>query len=165
MASLSALWRWATEQRAASLGICAAVVAVGVLLIAIGEVAEWGWTRLIGAGLISIGSVLAGVLVGWSEPVRPRIADALRHWSRALVLVLAAIIVAPLLAGLLLGLGGMVTDDASDDVLLLVVGIAIIVLMLAITAVTVWLALSLALRSLGRSPAEQNGATNGQEEA
>jgi hypothetical protein len=97
--------------------------------------------------------------------VRPRIADALRHWSRALVLVLAAIIVAPLLAGLLLGLGGMVTDDASDDVLLLVVGIAIIVLMLAITAVTVWLALSLALRSLGRSPAEQNGATNGQEEA
>jgi hypothetical protein len=163
MSSLSTLWRRATENRTASVSACAAVVALGVVLIAVGEVLDWGWTRLIGAGVISVGSVLAGVLIGWSEPIRPRIAGLLRQWSRAIVWLLTAIMVAPLLVGLLVAFGGIA--NGADDWLLLGLGVLIVALMLGVTGVTVWLAVSLALRGVTKTTGANGARANGEEDA
>jgi hypothetical protein len=151
MDAVKTIWVRAMANRPLSLGVSAAVVVFGILLIAIGEVLEWGWTRLIGAGIISFGAVAFGVIVGWSDPVRPRVATALRGWSRGIVLLLTLIMVAPLFVGYLLSFGGLIVGGSGDDWWVLLLGVLIIVFLLGVTAATVAVALTLALQGLNET--------------
>jgi hypothetical protein len=163
MAALARLWNQALERRPMALGLCAAVVVLGVLLIAIGEVLEWGWTRLIGAGAISTGAVLFGVLLGWSDPLRPRVASVLRSWRRGIVLILTAIMILPLFIGLLLSFGGLIFGGADGNWYLLLLGILFVVLMLGISAATVAAALALALQGLDETGGTTSTRSNGRD--
>ncbi|MEX2425543.1 MAG: hypothetical protein WD401_02155 [Thermomicrobiaceae bacterium] len=165
MTTLVTLWNQATERRFRSALIGLGVILSGVVLIAIGAVVEWGWTRLIGAGAISLASVFVGALVGWSDPVRPRIAAVFSSWSRILLALLAFVMMAPLFIGLLALFGGLFVALDDTSWLSLFAGTVITLFLLIITLLTVALALPLAFRGLRKSSAEVPSDSNGQDES
>ncbi len=165
MASLATIWGRATANRKVSLPGCLAFVALGVLIIAVGEVQDWGWTRIVGATVISIGSIAAGALIGWSDPVRPRITYLISSWGKAIVAILTLIIVGPMLIALVVAFGGLIVGGAEADTGLMLIGVLIAVLLLGITLVTVASAFSLAMRGLWRSRPDEAGETNGRHSA
>lgn len=162
MGRLTAIWTHATTNRPLWLTLSAGLVVLGVLLIADGEIQGWGWTRLIGAGVITVGSILFGVLVGWSDPVRPRITSTLYQLRKLIAVLLAVIMIVPLLVGLIVGVFGTVAGGEAGWTVTLT-GLILTLLLLALSAGTAGLALVQALRGLDRSIPEQNGHADGQE--
>lgn len=157
MNTLNAMWARLAQNRSASIGTGLGVVALGVLLIGIGESNGWGWTRILGAGVISLAAALVGSLIGWSDPVAPGFRRALSAWKQVIIVLLTLIIAGPLLAGMLALLGSAMVG-ASIAWFQLALGVLITVFLFAITLATVVTAASLALRSAGRSVDET--ATN-----
>jgi hypothetical protein len=152
------------NRRAAMIAVSVAIFA-GVALIAVGEVLEWGWTRLIGAGIISLAAVLLGALLGWSEPLRPRLANVVASWATLLVTVLALIVVVPLLFGFIAMLGGMIVRAASVTWHLLLAGVAITLLFFGLAVLATLLGLSSAFEGLRTThPESENGDLRGSDE-
>jgi hypothetical protein len=140
-----------------------AVVLAGVGLIAIGAVLDWGWTRLPGAGLISVASVLIGALAGWSAPIRPRIAAIFASWSRVLIALLALVMVAPLILALVTLFVGTIVSGSETSWSLLLAGLAITIVLLSITLATVAIALQLTYRGLWRTSSPDSSESNGRD--
>jgi hypothetical protein len=131
------MWNTAIRYRKPAVAAALGLVASGVLLIAIGEFLDWGWTRLVGAGIISMSAVAAGTLVGWSDPSRPRIAHVFVSWKGIAVALLAVIIVAPMFAGLVSILGGVILSGTGVEWYLLLSGVFIILFLLVVSLITV----------------------------
>jgi hypothetical protein len=163
LSSLTTIWNQAANNRVASVLGSLVVVALGVVLIAVGEVLDWGWTRLIGAGVISIAAVIAGVLIGWSDPLRPGVLKVLASWKRSIVIVLTLIMVAPLFAGLVMLLGGAIVGGTGTDWYLVLSGVLLTLLLLALTVVTVVAAVKLAFDGLTKTQSEGTTSTNGRD--
>jgi hypothetical protein len=138
-------------------------VAMGVALIAVGEVLDWGWTRLIGAGVISIAAVMAGVLIGWSDPLRPGVLTVMASWKRLIFIVLTFIMVAPLFAGLIMLMGGAIVGGTGTDWYLVLSGVLLTLLLLALTLVTIIAAVKLAFEGLAKTRADDTFSSDGQD--
>lgn len=165
MSTLVSLWNQATERRFRSVVFGLGVVCVGVLLIAVGAIVEWSWTRIIGAGIISMASVFVGALVGWSDPVRPQIAALFLSWSRTLLTLLTLVMVAPLFAGLLVMIGGLFLGGGEGDWQSLTAGFIIALFLFIISLSTVALALSLAVQGLWKTSSHVPPDLKGQDES
>ena len=157
--ALHSFWSTSSQNRQLSIGAGSVIVLVGVALIAVGERLDWGWTRIVGAGVISLAAAYVGALVGWSDPVRPRVADLFSSWSRAILLVLTLIMVAPMFVGLLMLLGGVVVGGVTAAWYLILIGLLIAVALLAMALVTVVLAYSLADRGLWRTSPDSDSVS------
>jgi hypothetical protein len=142
-----------------------AIIVAGVGLIAVGEVLEWGWTRLIGAGIISLVAVLFGAILGWSDPLRPRFVGVVASWSTLLVTLLALIVVVPLLFGFVAMLGGMIVGATSVTWYLLLAGVSITLAFFGLAVLSTLLGLSNAFEGLRTTrPDSENGNVRGSEE-
>ncbi|HEX7103975.1 MAG TPA: hypothetical protein VF201_15125 [Nitrolancea sp.] len=101
--------------------LIAAVVltVIGVIIIAVGVFEEWGPTRFFGAGLISVGGVLGGLAVGFSEPLRGGLRKRLSAWRVQIAIVVALIVGGPAVVATISGALGPLTGggDASDTFL------------------------------------------------
>lgn len=109
------------EKRTVRQLLLAAVVltVVGIVIIAVGVIEEWGPTRFFGAGLISAGGVLGGVALGFSEPLRGGIRERLAAWRMQIAVVVAIIVGGPAVIATISGALGPLTGggDASDTFL------------------------------------------------
>ncbi len=110
---MKALWARVAEDTKRLTTATVVAMAVGVLVIVVGNFAGWGWTRIIGATLISIGGLGFGAVIAFVEPRRERLrAEITRQRTliaivAALVLVLpVAIVLAAAVVGLFLNGGG-----------------------------------------------------------
>jgi hypothetical protein len=164
MDGLKTVWDRMTLNRLVSVLASLAVVLFGVVLIAVGELLDWGWTRIIGAGLISAAAVLVGALVGWSDPLRPHVTSVFSNWSRSIIVLLTLIMVGPLLGALLLLFGGLIVRSTEHDWYLMLAGVLTTVTLLGITVITVATAVTLALRGLWKTRPEDAARTNGRSE-
>ena len=70
VARVRSLWAGETAQRNRLMAGSLAAVVVGVLLIVVGALAHWGWTRIVGATLITVGGGVLGALLGLGAPHR-----------------------------------------------------------------------------------------------
>jgi hypothetical protein len=158
------VWNTSTQNRAVSLIAGSLVILAGVAVIAVGEILEWGWTRIVGAGLISIAAVYVGALIGWSDPLRPHIATVFSSWSRAILVALTLVMVTPMFIGLLMLVGGMIIGGVSASWYLILAGLLLTLALTAITLATVVLAFSLADRGLWKAGSD-TGSTVPEEDA
>ena len=102
------------------------VASVCLLVIVVGVLAGWGQTRLIGAGLISIGGVIGGAAVGFSAPMRGQIFERLCAWRVRIAVIVAVIVVAPAVVANASGaVGPLVGSGDAQDTLLVAVGVLI----------------------------------------
>lgn len=152
---------WADEKATNRLRIGAiACVTVGVLVIVVGVIAGWDWTRIIGAGLITIGGIALGVLVGLAESRRRH----LRAWiiERRVVIatVVTLILVSPVAAALVAAVIGLFGGgDRSAG--LLVVGTILALIFLTATLLSATIAVRAVQRAAYKrteSPQIQTGA-------
>jgi hypothetical protein len=163
MDSIAALRDRLTGRRRHGLVAAGAAIVAGTLLIAVGETWEWGWTRLVGAFVISASGTLFGVLLGWSEPGWSRIRDVVRRSARLVLLVLAAIILVPLIVGLLVSFAGLFAGDQEAGAGLLVAGSVVMVFLLAVTVGLAAEALRLALRTASGTYSPDAERSNGKQ--
>jgi hypothetical protein len=107
----------------------------GIVIIALGVFEEWGPTRFFGAGLISIGGILGGIAVGFSEPLRSGLRSRLSAWRLPIAVIIALIVGGPAVVATISGALGPLTSggDASDTVLV-VIG-ALLGLLLAVATI------------------------------
>lgn len=129
--------------RVRRLGLYAASAAVslGIAVIVAGEIAGWGWARLLASVLVSAGGIAVGVLFGLTEPGRRRLGQVLEHRA-ALVIVLALLVVVVPVA---LALGVTVAsatvavarDPGGTPVAGLLLSLAMLLATLAVTVVSV----------------------------
>jgi hypothetical protein len=151
---------WITSSKNRTIAILAGLglTLLGVAVIAIGEVMGWGWTRIVGAGAISVFAIYVGALVGWSDPARPKIAAIARSWSRAILVALTAIMVAPMLAGLIILPGGAIVGGIDGSWYLVLAGILLALFLLMISAFAIVHSFILADRGLWRARSTDNSA-------
>jgi hypothetical protein len=106
-ARVRSLWAGETAQRNRLMAGSHAAVVIGVLLIVVGAIAGWGWTRIVGATLITVGGGVLGALLGLGAPHRAQIRAGVVA-QRTLIAVIAAIILAlPVIAALVAALVGL----------------------------------------------------------
>ncbi|HEY8291962.1 MAG TPA: hypothetical protein VIG44_05720 [Thermomicrobiales bacterium] len=137
-----------------------AVVAVGVLLIVVGAIAGWGWTRIVGATLITVGGIVLGVLVAFVEPRRQRVHARLRAQRTTIAIIAAIILVLPVVVALIASLIGLFTGTDNRSGGLLAAGAIIGVFLLAATIFSTLVAIRATQRAsltLRESPATQTG--------
>lgn len=162
MGVLRSVWWTSSQNRTISIVAGSIIVLLGVALIAVGEVLDWGWTRIVGAGAISLASIAVGALVGWSDPIRPQVSRLFSSWSRLVLVVVTLIMVVPMFAALLMLLGGTVVGGVSAAWYLIFAGLLIVLTLLAMSLVTVVLSFSLADRGLWRASPEGSSAQDEQ---
>lgn len=120
-----------TAQRNRLMAGSVAAVVVGVLLIVVGALADWGWTRIIGATLITVGGGVLGTLVGLGAPHRARIRAGIVE-QRTVIAVIAAVVLAlPVILALVAALVGPFAKSGGRDAAALAGGTAIALFLLA----------------------------------
>lgn len=101
------LWvRVAADTKRLTAATVAAMV-IGVLVIVVGNFAGWGWTRIIGATLISIGGLGFGAVIAFVEPRRERLRAEITRRRTVIAIVVALVLVLPVavvLAAAVIGL-------------------------------------------------------------
>jgi len=105
--------------------LIAAVVltVVGIAIIAAGVFEEWGPTRFFGAGLISVGGILGGIAVGFSEPLRGRLREWMGDRRLPIGIVVAIIVGGPAVVATISGaLGPLIGGGDASDTFLVVLG-------------------------------------------
>lgn len=131
--------------------LIAAVVltAVGILIIAVGVFEEWGPTRFFGAGLISLGGIVGGVAVGFSEPLRGRVGAWMSVRRLPIGIVVAVIVGGPAVVATVSGALGPLTGggDASDTFLVVLGALLGLILAAATIAAGVIAVLAIQRRS------------------
>ena len=127
-------WLEANSRRAGAL--FGAVNAVGIALIVLAELAGWGWARLIGAGLISLGGLGLGLVVGLQPPGRAAVG-----WLRAnrlplgmAVAILCGLPAVAALLGALHGAGGRPLELLGVAIGLLLAAAAVFAVVMALRA-------------------------------
>src|SRR3954470_9959496 len=93
VARMRSLWAGETERRNQLMAASLAAVVIGVLLIVVGAIAGWGWTRIVGATLITVGGGVLGALIGLGAPHRARLRAGVVA-RRTLIAVIAAVVIA-----------------------------------------------------------------------
>ncbi len=149
-----------TAQQRRLIYASSAVVAVGVLVIVVGAIAGWGWTRIIGATLITVGGIVLGALVAFVEPRRQRLHTWLLVHRMNIAIIAAVILVLPVVVALVAGLVGLFTGSGNRSGGLLAAGAIIGVFLLAATIFCTMIAIRAtqhATRTLRESPAVQTG--------
>jgi hypothetical protein len=127
---------WADEKATNRLRIGAITcVVVGVLLIIVGAVAGWGWTRIIGAGLITVGGGVLGVILGLAEPRREHLRTQIIERRVLIAVIVTLVLVLPVVLALVAAIIGLFGGgDRSAG--LLIVGTIIALFLLAATAMS-----------------------------
>lgn len=127
-------------------GVC---LAVGVLVIVVGVLARWGWTRIIGATLISVGGIGLGALVGLVPTRRDRVRAWLERWRTPIVVVSVLVFALPALLALAVVLVGLLAGRRGVGATAALGGAFVALMLLGATA----LCLTVALRAVFRIPA------------
>lgn len=150
---------WATferEPRRVRL-IALGAVLVGVLFIVGGEIAHAGWTRIVGALLITIFGSVFGASVGFAAPLRAGIAARLDALRRPIIIVSAVVFALPAVVALLAGLPGLAANDLGDAALT-ALGTALLLIFAVATVVAVAIAMQAAWRANEAPQALPEGA-------
>jgi hypothetical protein len=134
------------KQRRQAMAIAMVLAAVGIIVIVVGEIADWGWTRVIGATLISVGGVGIGVLTGLIPTRREAMLDWLRRWRTVVVVLAVVVLVLPILVALAAGVIGAFTGGGGTAALK-VTGALISLLMFAAVAASAWIGVQATLRA------------------
>jgi hypothetical protein len=101
------LWAGETAQRNRAMAGSLAAGVIGVLLIVVGAIAHRGWTRIVGATLITVGGGVLGALIGLGAPHRERVRAGIVA-QRTLIAIVAAILLAlPVIAALIAAIVGL----------------------------------------------------------
>lgn len=108
-----------------------ALIVIGVLAITVGNLAGWGWTRIIGATLISVGGLGVGALVALIDPRRERVRVAIARRRTTIALVAAVVLVLPVILVLVAALAGLFAGGGGAA--LRAVGALIAVFLLAVS--------------------------------
>jgi peptidoglycan/LPS O-acetylase OafA/YrhL len=154
------IWPDTKERQRRLIYASSAIVAVGVLLIVVGAIAGWGWTRIVGATLITVGGIVLGALVAFVEPRRQRVQTRLRAQRTTIAIIAAIILALPVVVALVAALIGLFTGSGHRSGGLLATGAIIGVFLLAATLFSTLIAIrateraSLTLREV---PAVQTG--------
>ena len=149
-----------TAQQRRLIYVSSAVVAVGIVVIVVGVIAGWGWTRIVGASLITVGGIALGILIAFVEPRRQRLHARLRAQRTTIAIIAAVILVLPVVAALIAALIGLFTGTGSRSGGLLAAGAIIGVFLLAATIFSTLIAIRATQRAnltLRESPATQTG--------
>lgn len=116
------------------------VAVIGVVLIVLSEVAGLPWTRVFGAGLISLGGVGVGVVAGLGDERPGRWLGRLRDSRVALGVALAVVLVLPVVAALVGALIGFFSAVGSGLNPAVVSGGGLIALLMLVAAAgSVWI--------------------------
>jgi hypothetical protein len=134
------------KQRRQAMSISIALAAVGMIVIVVGEIAARGWTRVIGAALISVGGVGLGVLTGLIPTRREPMLDRLRRWRTGIVVLAVVVLVLPILVALAAGVIGTFTGGGGSTALK-VAGALTGLLMFAAVAASAWIGVQATLRA------------------
>jgi predicted Na+-dependent transporter len=140
------------RQRNRAMTTSIALVAVGVVLIVVGAIAEWGWTRVVGAGLITVGGIGLGVLLGLVPTQRERLLAAMRRWRTGIVILAVVVLVLPILVALIAGVIGAFTGGGGNAAPL-TAGTLIGMLLLAAVAYCAWIGVRATLRATRKDAA------------
>ncbi|MCA1726049.1 MAG: hypothetical protein LC748_17735 [Thermomicrobia bacterium] len=157
---LAVIWSDDTAQQRRLISVSSAVVAVGILVIVGGAIAGWGWTRVIGATLITVGGIVLGALVAFVEPRRQQVHTWLLMHRMSIAIIAAVILVLPVVVALVAGLIGLFTSNGNRSGGLLAAGMIIGVFLLAATIFCTVIAIRATQRAsltLRESPATQTG--------
>ncbi len=149
-----------TAQQRRLIYVSSAVVAAGIVVIVVGVIAGWGWTRIVGASLITVGGIALGILIAFVEPRRQRLHARLRAQRTTIAIIAAVILVLPVVAALIAALIGLFTGTGSRSGGLLAAGAIIGVFLLAATIFSTLIAIRATQRAnltLRESPATQTG--------
>ncbi len=160
VARLAAIWSDDKEQQRRSIYVSGAVVAVGVLAIVVGAIAGWGWTRIVGATLITVGGTVLGALVAFVEPRRQRPHARLRALRATIAIIAAVLLVLPVVAALVAALIGLFAGGGDRSGGLLAAGALVGLFLLAATVFSTLVAIRATQRAaitLRESPAVQTG--------
>ncbi len=160
MARLAVIWSDDTAQQRRLIYASSVVVAVGVLLIVVGAIAGWGWTRIVGATLITVGGIVLGTLVAFVEPRRQQVHTWLLMHRMTIAIIAAVILVLPVVLALVAALIGLFGGGSNRSVGLLAAGTIIGVFLLAATIFCTVIAIRATQRAsltLRESPATQTG--------
>ncbi|MDQ6905942.1 MAG: hypothetical protein M3176_03850 [Chloroflexota bacterium] len=160
MPRLTVIWSDDTAQQRRLIYASSAVVAVGVLLIVVGAIAEWGWTRIVGATLITVGGTALGILIAFVEPRRQRLHARLRAQRTVIAMVAAILLVLPVVLALVAALIGLVAGSGNRGGGLLAAGAMIALFLLVATIFSTLIAVRATQRAsltLRESPAIQTG--------
>jgi hypothetical protein len=104
---VQSLWAGETAQRNRVMAGSLAAVVVGVLLIVVGTLAHWGWTRIVGATLITVGGGVLGALIGLGAPHRAQIRAGIIAQRTLIAVIAAAIIALPVIVALIAAIIGL----------------------------------------------------------
>jgi len=160
VARLAVIWSDDTARQRRLIYASSVVVAVGVLLIVVGAIAGWGWTRIVGATLITVGGSVLGVLVAFVESRRQRLHAMVRAQRTTIAIVAAVILVLPVVLALVAALIGLFAGGSNRSGGLLTAGAIIGVFLLAATIFCTVIAIRATQRAsltLRESPATQTG--------
>jgi len=160
MSRLAVLWSEDTAQQRRLIYASSAVVAAGVLVIVVGALAGWGWTRIIGATLVTVGGIALGTLVAFVEPRRQRLHARVRAQRTTIAIVAAALLALPVVVALVAGLIGLFTGSGNRGGGLLAAGSVIGLFLLAATVFSTLIAIRATQRAsltLRESSAAQTG--------
>lgn len=107
-------------------------------LISVAEAPDFHWTRVFGAGLISVGAVGVGLYLGLRNPghsaaIRERLSNA----KTPVALIVFVILFLPIVIALLGGIIGMIAG-AEGNAAPLVLGITFLLFMTAATFAGAW---------------------------
>jgi len=127
------IWSDDAAQQRRLIYASSAAVAVGVLLIVVGAIAGWGWTRIVGATLITVGGSVLGVLVAFVESRRQRLHAMVRAQRTTIAIVAAVILILPVVLALVAALIGLFAGGSNRSGGLLTAGAIIGVFLLAAT--------------------------------
>jgi peptidoglycan/LPS O-acetylase OafA/YrhL len=157
---LAVIWSDDTAQQRRLIYATSAVVAVGILVIVVGALVGWGWTRVIGATLITIGGIALGTLVAFVEPRRQRLHARLRAQRTTIAIVAAVLLALPVVVALVASLIGLFTGGGNRSGGLLAGGGLIGLFLLAATVFSTLIAIRATQRAsliVRESPAAQTG--------
>ncbi len=163
MSRLAAIWSDDPAQQRRLIYASSVVVAVGVLLIVVGAIAEWGWTRIVGATLITVGGTALGILIAFVEPRRQRLHARLRTQRTTIAMIAAVLLALPVVLALVAAFIGLVAGSGNRSGGLLAAGTVIALFLLAATVFSTLIAIratqraSLTLRESPATPATQTG--------
>lgn len=160
MTRLAVIWSDDREQQRRLIYVSSAVVAVGVLVIVVGVIAGWGWTRIVGAMLITVAGTVLGALIAFVEPLRQRLHARLRAQRTTIAIIAAVILVLPVVAAFVAALIGLFTGREQRSGGLLVTGGVVGVFLLIATIFSTLTAIRATQRAsltLRESPAIQTG--------
>ncbi len=110
---MKALWpRIAGDTKRLTMATVVAMV-VGVLVIVVGNLAGWGWTRIIGATLISIGGLGFGAVIAFVEPRRERLRAEITRQRTLIAIVAALVLVLPVAVVLVAAVVGLFLNGSG----------------------------------------------------